>query len=96
MKKYGGTLLFQASDAHGSAEVVEDKNLRHLHLGTSVQQSSMFLNDPYALEMEYTQKMAASVLLFPNPQSALFLGLGGGSLDPMKTTSNTLSVPFIV
>lgn len=80
LKKYEGTLVFSGEDRYGIVEIVDTETLRYLHLGTKIQQSSMFLNDPYALEMEHIQQMTVSLLFQPQPNRVLFLGLGGGSL----------------
>lgn len=79
MKKYNGELLFQISNELGTVEVVDGPQLRTLHFGNSIIQSSMYRCDPYALEMEYCQVILLSLLFNPFPQKALFLGLGGGS-----------------
>lgn len=80
MKKYEGTLIFEEKDAHGPVEVVDRPSIRTLHFGTAVEQSSMFLERPFDLEMEYVRTMALSLLFKPKPQSVLCLGLGGASL----------------
>jgi spermidine synthase len=79
MKKYDGKLIFHQRNQLGDIEVVDGPLLRTLHFGTPVVQSSMYLDDPFALEMEYNRVMMLGLLFNPNPQKALFLGLGGGS-----------------
>lgn len=81
MEKYEGKLIFEGKDRYGPVEVVEGPLLRTLHFGTPTIQSSMYLNDPIALEMEYNRVMMLCLLFHPEPESALFLGLGGGSLS---------------
>lgn len=80
MKRYEGELIFEGHDAFGTVEVVDAPPLRTLHLGTPTIQSSMYLDDPYALEMEYLRKMALALVFKPTPRRALFLGMGGGCL----------------
>jgi spermidine synthase len=58
--------------------------VRYLHLGTEWVQGSMRLDDPFAIDLEYVQRMMAW-LLFVDPGSvaarhAMQLGLGAGSL----------------
>ena len=58
--------------------------VRYLHLGTDWVQGAMRLDDPYALDLEYIQRMMAW-LLFVEPTSvmsrhAMQLGLGAASL----------------
>ncbi len=79
MQKYGGTLIFSEADSCGLVEVVDYTNLRTLHFGNVVEQSSMFLDQPYRLRTEYNRVMMMALLFNPFPFQALFLGLGGGS-----------------
>jgi len=64
--------------------ISEDGDVRHLHLGTPWIQGSMRIDDPFALELEYIQRMMAW-LLFIEPASvagrhAMQLGLGAGAI----------------
>ncbi|MBC5781652.1 spermidine synthase [Ramlibacter sp. USB13] len=75
---------------------------RYLHLGTEWIQGSMLLDDPYAIDLEYVQRMMAW-LLFVEPEQvtkrhAMQLGLGAASLTKfchkklrMKTTAIELN-----
>jgi spermidine synthase len=54
--------------------------VRTLHVGGEAIQSSMRLEDPYALALDYTRCMMAFLLFHPAPRRALMIGLGGGSL----------------
>ena len=75
---------------------------RYLHLGTEWVQGSMQLDDPFALDLEYVQRMMAW-LLFVDPQTvsrrhAMQLGLGAAALTKfchrrlrMKTTAIELN-----
>jgi spermidine synthase len=77
-------------------------DVRYLHLGTEWIQGSMQLDDPFAIELEYVQRMMAW-LLFVQPQTvakrhAMQLGLGAASLTKfcwrklrMKTTAIELN-----
>ena len=60
--------------------VSEARGVRHLHVGGEAIQSAMRLEDPYALELDYTRCMMAFLLFHPAPRRALMVGLGGGSL----------------
>jgi len=60
--------------------VSEERGVRHLHVGGEAIQSAMRLEDPFALELDYTRCMMAFLLLHPAPRRALMIGLGGGSL----------------
>jgi spermidine synthase len=77
-------------------------DIRYLHLGTEWIQGSMRMDEPYAIELEYVQRMMAW-LLFVEPQTvakrhAMQLGLGAASLTKfchrklrMKTTAIELN-----
>ena len=60
--------------------VSEERGVRHLHVGGEAIQSAMRLDDPFALELDYTRCMMAFLLFHPRPRHALMIGLGGGSL----------------
>lgn len=78
-KKYGGTLIFSEEDDKGPVEVIDTPTIRYLHTGSSIQQSSMIFDDPFALEMEYNQVMMLPLLFNMEAKRVLFLGLGGGA-----------------
>jgi spermidine synthase len=54
--------------------------VRSLHVGGEAIQSSMKINDPFALALDYTRCMMAFLLFHPQPRQMLMIGLGGGSL----------------
>jgi spermidine synthase len=60
--------------------VSEERGVRHLHVGGEAIQSAMRMEDPFALELDYTRCMMAFLLFHPEPRRALMIGLGGGSL----------------
>jgi spermidine synthase len=60
--------------------VSEERGVRHLHIGGEAIQSAMRMDDPFALELDYTRCMMAFLLFHPAPRRALMIGLGGGSL----------------
>ena len=61
-------------------EVSEMNGIRSLHIGTDTAQSSMQINDPFYLELNYTKVIALSMLFNATPSNILTIGLGGGSL----------------
>jgi len=89
-------------DALPEVNFSDYNGVRCLHLGTEWVQGSMLLDDPYAIELEYVQRMMAW-LLFVDPASvaarhAMQLGLGAGTLTKfcrktlrMKTTAIELN-----
>ena len=66
--------------AKPSIAVSESRGVRTLHVGGEAIQSSMRLEDPYALALDYTRCMMGFLLFHPEPRRALMIGLGGGSL----------------
>jgi spermidine synthase len=60
--------------------VSEERGVRMMHVGGEAIQSAMRLEDPFALELDYTRCMMGFLLFHPAPRRALMIGLGGGSL----------------
>jgi len=60
--------------------VSDARGVRTLHIGGEAIQSSMRLDDPFALALDYTRCMMAFLLFHPEPREALMIGLGGASL----------------
>ena len=60
--------------------VSEERGVRYLHVGGEAIQSAMRLDEPFALELDYTRCMMAFLLFHAEPRRALMIGLGGGSL----------------
>lgn len=77
---YGGSVVHQSRSDDGVIEVVDLGDQRSLHFGSYPRQSSMSLETPHTLELSYTQSMMACLLLNPEPEHVLVIGLGGGSL----------------
>lgn len=55
-------------------------NSKALHFSISEIQSRMQIQDPLALDLEYTRTMMGFLLFNPEPSSIAMIGLGGGSL----------------
>ena len=60
--------------------IIDDGETRQLLFNLDFIQSSMRIDDPFALDIAYTRKMMAFLLFAPNPDHVLMVGLGGGSL----------------
>ena len=74
----------KASQTLPEVTLSEDGEVRFLHLGTEWIQGSMIIADPFAIELDYVQRMMAW-LLFVEPDSvgkrkAMQLGLGSAAL----------------
>jgi spermidine synthase len=68
------------SGRYGKPFIIEDGRTRRLHFNLCAVQSSMRIDDPFALDFAYTRKMMAFLLFVPDPGHVLMVGLGGGSL----------------
>jgi spermidine synthase len=73
-------------DQHTSTEehvvpyVFELGGAKALHFSIHEVQSRMLVDDPWALELEYTRTMMGFLLFEPQPRRIAMIGLGGGSL----------------
>jgi len=62
------------------AFVVEERGTRSLHFTMGETQSSMRVDHPHELEIDYTRTMMGFLLLNARPRNIAMIGLGGGSL----------------
>lgn len=60
--------------------VVEERGTRSLHFTIGETQSSMRVDRPDELLIDYTRTMMGFLLLTPRPRNITMIGLGGGSL----------------
>ena len=60
--------------------VLQEGNSRSLHFTLGEIQSSMRLDRPDELQVDYTRTMMGFLLLQPRPRALTMIGLGGGSL----------------
>lgn len=65
---------------YGKPFIIDDGETRQLLFNLDFIQSSMRIDDPYALDFAYTRKMMAFLLFVQDPGHVLMVGLGGGSL----------------
>ncbi|WP_028694902.1 spermidine synthase [Pseudomonas cremoricolorata] len=73
-------LLARVEDAFGVISVYEVDDYRFLEFGDAIEQSCTFTADPAWLEYDYTRAMLVGALCHAQPETALFLGLGAGTL----------------
>ncbi|AHG40070.1 spermidine synthase [Pseudomonas syringae CC1557] len=73
-------ILAEVHDAFGMIRVLEVEDYRFLEFGDAIEQSCTFVADPSWLEYDYTRAMLIGALCHDAPESALFLGLGAGTL----------------
>ena len=72
--------LFRKFRSQVEAEVSEANGIRSLYLGSPTVQSSMRIQDPYALILDYTKAMMSFLLFQDSVDSVSCVGLGAGSL----------------
>jgi spermidine synthase len=68
------------SAQHVKPFVFESLSSKALHFSISEIQSRMKLDDPNALDLEYTRTMMGFLLFKPQPATVAMIGLGGGSM----------------
>ena len=73
-------ILAEVHDDFGMIRVLEVDDYRFLEFGDAIEQSCTFTADPSWLEYDYTRAMLIGALCHERPESALFLGLGAGTL----------------
>ena len=61
-------------------EVSEQDGVISMHIGSATIQSSMRIDNPFHLELDYTQAMSMAALFLDNPKEILCIGLGGGTM----------------
>lgn len=74
-----GHLVFRTEDEWGPLFVVDRQDKRFLYFGEPYEQSCIYRDNPSQPVHEYARAMLLA-LGFVQPQSALMLGLGGGTL----------------
>jgi spermidine synthase len=65
---------------HAAPFIVETLSSKALYFSDSAVQSRMRLDDPHALDLDYTRLMMGFLLFKPRPGRMAMIGLGGGSL----------------
>ena len=55
-------------------EVSEQDGVMSMHIGSTTIQSSMRIDKPFHLELDYTQAMSMAALFLDNPKEILFIG----------------------
>jgi spermidine synthase len=70
----------QESARHVKPFVYESLSTKALHFSIGEIQSRMQIQDPHALDLDYTRTMMGFLLFEPEPRNIAMIGLGGGSL----------------
>jgi spermidine synthase len=69
-----------AASLHVKPYVHESPRCKALHFSLCEIQSRMQIQDPHALDLDYTRLMMGFLLFKPEPRQIAMIGLGGGSL----------------
>lgn len=80
MDKASRQVIVEEYDEFGVIRVVEEDRFRYLEFGSQVEQSCVLMENPLWLKYDYTRAMLLASLCHEHPETALFLGLGAGSL----------------
>ena len=73
-------VIVEETDEYGVIRVVENNGYRYLEFGDRFEQSCVLYDNPLYLKYDYTRAMLLASLCHEHPETALFLGLGAGSL----------------
>ena len=73
-------IIVEETDEYGVIRVVEVNGYRYLEFGDRFEQSCVLYDNPLYLKYDYTRAMLLASLCHEHPETALFLGLGAGSL----------------
>lgn len=72
--------IYQGQGSAHPLTVTDEAGLRVLRFGGQERQTCLDPARPYRLQLDYTRAMVLALLLCPQPESFLVLGLGGGAL----------------
>ena len=75
-----GTVIYRGKTVDHPVIVTDEGSLRSLRFGTEERQSCLDLAAPHVLQLAYTRWMTTALLLPPQPQNLLVIGLGGAAL----------------
>lgn len=73
-------VIFKGNTANHPVIITDEGSLRSLRFGTEERQSCLDLQAPQILQLAYTRWMVTALLLPPQPEKFLVVGLGGASL----------------
>lgn len=73
-------VIFEGQTTAHPVRVTDEGHLRSLRFGTEERQSCIDLLQPQVLQLAYTRWMATALVLHPQPDRFLVMGLGGGAL----------------
>ncbi|MGD9946893.1 MAG: hypothetical protein AB7U29_00280 [Desulfobulbus sp.] len=73
-------VIFRGKTCDHPVIITDEGNVRSLRFGTEERQSCIDLQQPQVLQLAYTRWMATALLLHPQPEKFLVVGLGGAAL----------------
>ena len=74
-------LVWENTEGPNPVQVWRKKDRFEMRFGNRVVQSSCLREDPDQLVLSYTRHMMLCLLLVPEPQKVLHIGLGGGTIS---------------
>jgi len=83
--KLSREIRFDRRSEFGRVLVVDEGHMRHLRFGSpdSGNQGTISLSDPKAVPVEYIRFTMLGMLLAPQPERVLMIGLGGGTFTTL-------------
>ena len=84
-------LVWENTEGPNPVQVWRKKDRFEMRFGNRVVQSSCLREDPDQLVLSYTRHMMLCLLLVPEPQKVLHIGLGGGTVSYTHLTLPTIS-----
>ncbi|MDD2463098.1 MAG: hypothetical protein PHI97_03810 [Desulfobulbus sp.] len=73
-------VIFRGKTDNHPVIITDEGNVRSLRFGTEERQSCIDLQQPQVLQLAYTRWMTTALLLHPQPEKFLVVGLGGAAL----------------
>lgn len=73
-------VIFRGDTGDHPVIITDEGSLRTLRFGTDERQSCIDLREPWVLQLAYTRWMTTALLLHPQPERFLVIGLGGAAL----------------
>ena len=74
-------IIMEKESIYHHIVVSESAGVRYMKFGNNIVQSAVYIDDPIALQLEYTKYLPLSLLFKPDARSILTIGLGGGAVQ---------------
>jgi len=74
-------IILEKESIYHHIVVSESAGVRYMKFGNNIVQSAVYIDDPVALQLEYTKYLPLALLFKPDARSILTIGLGGGAVQ---------------